>query len=81
MPAKVTVSLKDGTTFEHEVQDYPGMPSRPFTWDEVVAKFDQFVAGRVDIDLANEIKSAVHSIEYIKVKELMSLLTRVQVES
>ncbi len=81
MPAKVTVRLKDGTTFEHEVQDFPGMPSRPFTWDEVVAKFDQLVAGRVDIDLANEIKAAVHSIENIKVKELMSRLTRVQVES
>jgi 2-methylcitrate dehydratase len=80
MPAKVTVRLKDGTTFEHEVQDFPGMPSRPFTWEEVVAKFDQLVAGRVDIDLANEIKAAVHSIENIKVKELMSLLTRVQVE-
>ena len=81
MPAKVTVRLKDGTTFEHEVQDFPGMPSRPFTWEEVVAKFDQLVAGRVDIDLANEIKAAVQSIENIKVKELMSLLTRVQVES
>jgi hypothetical protein len=46
-----------------------------------VAKFDQLVAGRVDIDLANEIKAAVHSIEKIKVKQLMSLLTRVQVES
>jgi hypothetical protein len=47
----------------------------------VVAKFDQLVAGRVDIDLANEIKAAVQSIENIKVKELMSLLTLVQVES
>ncbi len=79
MPAKVTVRLKAGTTFEHEVQDFPGMPSRPFTWDEVVTKFDQLVAGRVDTDLANEIKAAVKSIEDIQVKDLMGLLARVHV--
>ena len=53
MPAKITVRLKDGTTFEHEVQDYPGMPSRPFSWDDAVDKFDRLAAGRIETDLAN----------------------------
>jgi 2-methylcitrate dehydratase len=77
MPAKITVRLIDGTTFGHEVQDYPGMPSRPFTWDEVVGKFDQLVAGRIDSELADQIKEAVRSLEQIQVTDLMALLTRV----
>jgi 2-methylcitrate dehydratase len=31
MPAKVTVRLQDGKVIEHEVQDFPGLASRPFT--------------------------------------------------
>jgi 2-methylcitrate dehydratase PrpD len=31
MPAKITVRLQDGTTIEHEVQDYPGLASRPLS--------------------------------------------------
>ena len=48
MPARITVRLKDGTVIQHEVQDYPGLASRPFTWEESVAKFDGLVEGRVD---------------------------------
>ena len=81
MPAKITVRLKDGTTFEHQVQDCPGMPSDPFTWDDAVEKFDQLVADRIDSDLANEIKDAVDSLEHIKVKDLMVLLARIDIDS
>jgi len=81
MPAKITVRLKDGTTLEHEVQDCPGMPSDPFTWKDAVEKFDQLVADRIDSDLANEIMDAVHSLEHIKVKDLMALLARIDVDS
>jgi 2-methylcitrate dehydratase len=80
MPAKITIRLTDGTTFSHEVQDYPGMPSHPFTWDEVVGKFDQLVAGRIDTDLATQIKDAVRSVENIQVRDLMTLLARVRVD-
>jgi 2-methylcitrate dehydratase len=80
MPAKITVHLHDGTTLEHEVQDYPGMPSRPFTWNDAVDKFDQLTADRIDSDLAYEIKDAVHSLEQIKVWDLMALLARIHVD-
>jgi 2-methylcitrate dehydratase len=79
MPAKITVRLKDGTMFSHEVRDFPGMPSHPFTWDDVVGKFDQLVAGRIGSDLANQIKETVRSVEQIQVKDLMAVLTRVRV--
>src|SRR3984957_18714455 len=78
MPAKITVRLIDGTAFSHEVRDYPGMPSNPYTWADVVGKFDQLVAGRIDSDLANQIKESVRSLERIQVKDLIALLARVR---
>jgi 2-methylcitrate dehydratase len=78
MPAKITVRLQDGTTIENEVENYPGMPSRPFTWNQVVNKFDALVEGRVESSLAVEIKDAVRSLESIRVADLMALLTRIK---
>jgi 2-methylcitrate dehydratase len=74
IPAKIMVRLQDGTVIEHEVQDYPGLASRPFTWEEEVEKFDSLVAGRADQGLFGEIKDAVRSIENIQVRDLMKLL-------
>jgi 2-methylcitrate dehydratase len=78
MPAKITIRLKDGKTIEHEVQDYPGLASHPFTWEDSVDKFDKLVAGRLDDDLRGEIKDAVHSIETIKVRDLTKLLGHIK---
>jgi 2-methylcitrate dehydratase len=63
---------------EHKVQDFPGMPSDPFTWDDSVAKFDRLVVGRADADACREIKDAVRSLETIQVADLMQLLSRVK---
>ena len=38
MPAKIIVRLQDGKMIEHEVQDYPGLASHPFTWGDAVQK-------------------------------------------
>src|ERR1700685_1451942 len=78
MPARITVRLQDGKVIEHEVQDYPGLASRPFTWDESVEKFDRLVTGRADPALSAEIKDTVRSIENIQVRELMKLLAGVK---
>jgi 2-methylcitrate dehydratase len=74
MPAKIVVRLQDGKIIEHEVQDYPGLASRPFTWQDTVEKFDRLVAGRIDAGLSGEIKDAVRSLENIQVRDLMKLL-------
>src|ERR1700723_1032258 len=78
MPARITVRMQDGKVIEHEVQDYPGLASRPFTWDESVEKFDRLVTGRADPALSAEIKDAVRSIENIQVRDLMKLLAGVK---
>jgi 2-methylcitrate dehydratase len=74
MPVKITIRLKDGTAIEHEVQDYPGLASHPFTWEAAVEKFDKLVSGRLDEGLGREIKGAVRSLETIQVRDLMKLL-------
>jgi 2-methylcitrate dehydratase len=74
MPAKITIRLQDGKVIEHEVQDYPGLASHPFTWEDSVEKFDRLVAGRVDEGLSGEIKDAVRSLENIQVRDLTNLL-------
>jgi 2-methylcitrate dehydratase len=79
MPAKIVVRLQDGTTHEHEVQDYPGLASHPFTWEDAIEKFDRLVADRIDDAPAREIKEAVHALEGIQIKDLMELLGRVRV--
>jgi 2-methylcitrate dehydratase len=79
MPAKITVRLREGKVIEHEVQDYPGLASHPFTWEEVVQKFDTLVAGRIDEGLSGEIKNAVRSVENIQVRDLMELLGSIRV--
>jgi 2-methylcitrate dehydratase len=78
MPAKITVRLQDGKVIEHEVQDYPGLASRPFTWEDSVEKFDRLVAGRADDALGRGIKDAVRSVENIQVRDLMKLLGNVK---
>jgi 2-methylcitrate dehydratase len=74
MPAKIIVRLQDGKVIEHDVQDYPGLASHPFTWEDAVQKFDRLVAGHIDEGLSREIKDAVHSVENIQVRDLMKLL-------
>ena len=78
MPAKIIVRLQDGKVIEHEVQDFPGLASRPFTWEESVEKFDRLVAGHADEGTCHEIKDAVRSLENIHVADLMALLGRVK---
>jgi 2-methylcitrate dehydratase len=78
MPAKITVRLQDGKVIEHEVQDYPGLASDPFTWEDSVEKFDRLVTGRLDEALSGEIKDAAQSVENIRVRDLMELLSSVK---
>jgi len=78
MPAKVIVRLQDGKVIEHEVQDFPGLASHPFTWEHSVEKFDRLVVGRADEGVCRQIKDAVRSLETIKVADLMEPLGRVR---
>ena len=76
-PSRITVRLKSGQSFSHEVPNYPGFPTRPFSWEEISAKFDKLTAGHVGAQLGRDIKSAVRSLENIQVSDLTKLLAEV----
>jgi 2-methylcitrate dehydratase len=76
-PSRITVRLKSGQSFSHEVSNYPGFPTRPFSWEEISAKFDKLTAGHVGAQLGRDIKSAVRSLENIQVSDLTKLLAEV----
>ncbi len=81
MPARMTVHMKNGSKVSHEVQDFPGMPVDPLSWDAEVGKFGQLVAGRIDDSLRDDIVDAVHRIESTAVKDLWELLGKVPAPS
>ncbi|HME32649.1 MAG TPA: hypothetical protein VKG65_07865, partial [Terriglobales bacterium] len=74
VPSRVTVQLKNGESFTHEVSDYPGAPTRPFTWEEIEAKFDKLAGSHATEKSRQEIKNAVRSLENIQVSDLMKVL-------
>jgi 2-methylcitrate dehydratase len=75
----VTIRLTSGASYTHEVKDYPGCATRPFTWSEIVAKLDDLATDHADEGLCREIAEAVRSLESLRVKDLMNLLARVDV--
>jgi 2-methylcitrate dehydratase len=75
--SRMTVRLKSGQSFNHEVSNYPGFPTRPFTWDEISAKFDKLAAGHVGAQLSRDIKNTVRSLEVVQVDDLTKLLGQV----
>jgi 2-methylcitrate dehydratase len=76
-PSRVTVHLQGGKSYTHEVNDFPGFATRPFTWKQVDAKFDDLASGRADEGLLRDIKAAVRSLESLRVSDLTNLLARV----
>ncbi|HXW29949.1 MAG TPA: hypothetical protein VEK55_11360 [Xanthobacteraceae bacterium] len=53
---------------------YLGFPTRPFTWEESSTKFDRLVTARAGVQLSQDIKDAVRSLEKIEVSDLTKLL-------
>src|SRR5580658_5805667 len=72
--SRVTVRLKNGESYTHEVSNYPGFPTRPFTWKDVEAKFDKLAAGHATAKACQQIKDTVRSLEDIRVSDLMKVL-------
>ena len=75
VPSRVTIRLKSGESFTHEVSNYPGASNRPFTWAEIEAKFDKLATGHATEKSRQRIKDAVRSLENIQVSDLMQVLS------
>lgn len=72
-PAKLTVSMMDGTIFESSVEYPKGDPENPLTWEEVIAKFEGLTTGiltregcRKVVGLCRDMENMNHCGELIK---------------
>ena len=76
MPARITVHLTDGRALTHEVRDYPGFHSRPFSWGLCVGKFERIAAPHTSERQRRQIIQAVENLEEISVADLTRTLGR-----
>jgi 2-methylcitrate dehydratase len=75
LPSRVAVRLTSGEWFTHEISDFAGDPIRPFSWNEIDAKFDKLAAGHANEISRQKIKNAVRSLEDMQVSDLMKILS------
>ncbi len=78
VPCRITVRLENGTSFSSEVKDYAGFPTQPFSWENIVSKFNKLAADHAQEGLRHEITAAVTSLESLQVKHLMKLLGQIR---
>ncbi len=77
MPARVSISLRDGRSHEREVITYPGRGAQPMDWDTAYAKFERLTAPFTSEFERTEISDAIAYLEDIKVRDLMARLSQV----
>jgi 2-methylcitrate dehydratase len=74
MPARVSVTLRDGRQLTVEKTDYEGFHTRPIQWEKAVEKFNQLASTHASSSLRDRIIHAVSSLEDINVSDLTALL-------
>lgn len=76
-PCRMRIHLASGQDVTHGQADYRGWPTRPMSWDDVIAKFELLAAPYTSERLRAELASAVAALEHIDVAELTRLLREV----
>jgi 2-methylcitrate dehydratase len=74
MPCRIQISLKDGQTLSIEKQDYAGFYTRPMSWEQAVAKFEQLAAPAADAAQRAALVETVAELETKTVEQLTGLL-------
>jgi len=77
MPCHLRVFLTGRRVLHLEKRDYAGFLTRPFTWEQAVAKFERLASPYAGRELCQAIVEAVAHLETIEVHELAALLARV----
>ena len=75
MPCRLRVVLSGNRILQLEKQEYTGFFTRPFTWDQVRAKFERLAAS-TERQLRQAIVEAVAHLETIDVRDVTELLAR-----
>ena len=79
MPVRIRMGMQGGLVLIKEKSDYEGFYTRPMQWETVVKKFEQLSQPHITKALQVEIEEAVNQLEKIQVRELMSLLEKVNI--
>ena len=80
MPARVDVTLDDGTVLSAETSSYKGFHSDPLDWDSAKEKFDRLVVPHAGEVLADRIATVVSKLEQYPLSDLTRLLAQVNVQ-
>ena len=59
----LTVTLRDGTTFEATIEDPLGDPERPLSWEDLGTKFSTLTDGLLTPGMVTRIMDTVRSLE------------------
>ena len=73
----ITIHFKNGEKITKSKCDYEGFHSRPASWDFICQKFNNLSKNYTDQKLRNEIILMIQNFENHSVKELMTLLSKV----
>ena len=73
----ITIYFKNGGKITKSKCDYEGFHSRPASWDFICQKFNNLSKNYTDEKLRNEIILMIQNFENHSVKELMTLLSKV----
>ncbi|MFB6152910.1 MAG: MmgE/PrpD family protein [Halodesulfurarchaeum sp.] len=74
MPARVTITLEDGTTHVIEKDAFEGHPSNPMGWDQIEEKFHETAGTRFDEGRRQDIITTVRNLESKDLRDLLELL-------
>lgn len=78
MPAKLTVTLKDGRELTGENRDYEGFYTKPMQWETVINKFTLLSEPFTDSTLQEQIIDSVKNMDKRDVKDLTRHLMHVK---
>jgi 2-methylcitrate dehydratase len=75
-PSQVTITLQDGSTYQHRVDVPKGDPRDPMTEDEIAVKFNALGSSVVGSEACNELRPLImHMENEATLERLMDLMT------
>lgn len=78
MPSRIHMTLNNGHILTKAKRDYEGFLTHPMDWETVSRKFEQLSQARLSPRQQRAIEDAVANLENIRVRELTSLMEKIE---
>lgn len=76
MKTKVSIHLSDGQTLTREKEDYHGFFTRPFTWDDTIAKFRRLTGNQTTPAFQDAVVGMIRNLEEVPFDDFVTLLSQ-----